>query len=456
MITQLNTEKTERANFKHLVGDIAWYGLPLAATTRFLSVYAIRLGATAMNLGLISALPALIVVITVSLGGWWSRRYPTAVESLFWPALGQRLAFLLPFFAPFLPLQWQPLWLVLAVSVPALFQGISAVPFTVSMVDSIYPKRIMRLTSHRSLALNVTIAMSALVLGFWLKNAPFPLNYQIMFLLAFGVSLISLYHCISVRPIVPARAAQPVEKSQAQPAAVSPWRTPGFRRVATVSVTCQLAFTLIIPIVPLFLVKRLGADEGFMALFALVELAAGAAGSLLAPRLVQRMGLRRMIAVTVAATAFNALIIALAPNLYIALLAAIFSGVCWTAGAGIGLFQFFVESTPDGEMAAYTTAFSQVNGLASFIGQMAGSVLVTGGVNLFAVLILGAVLRFLVLPVVDPSSFFALKARFVRTRPQFQPQAESQSLPLSQPQPMLQVALQPALQPEAEAQPLPL
>ncbi len=452
MIPQPNTDKLERANFKHLVGDIAWYGLPIAATSRFLSVYAIRLGASAMELGLISALPALIVVITVSMGGWWSRRYATAVQSLFWPALGQRLAFLLPFFAPFLPLQWQPIWLVVAVSVPALFQGISAVPFTVSMVDSIYPKRIMRLTSHRSLALNVTIAIGALILGFWLKNAPFPLNYQIMFLLAFGVSLISLYHCISVRPIVPARAAQPVEKAQAKPAAVSPWRTPGFRHVATVSVTCQLAFTLIIPIVPLFLVKRLGADEGFMALFALVELAAGAFGSVLAPRLAQRMGLRRMIAVTVAATAFNALIIALAPNLYVALFAAIFSGLCWTAGAGIGLFQFFVESTPDGEMAAYTTAFSQVNGLASFIGQMTGSLLVTGGVNLFAVLILGAVLRFLVLPVVDPSAFFALKARLIKPRPQIQ----LQSLPLSQPQPMLQVALQPALQPEAEVQPLPL
>ncbi|MEO8393381.1 MAG: MFS transporter, partial [Chloroflexota bacterium] len=340
----------------------------------------------------------------------------------------------------------------------ALFQGISAVPFTVSMVDSIYPKRLMRLTSHRSLALNVTIAIGALILGFWLKNAPFPLNYQIMFLLAFGVSLVSLYHCISVRPIVPAPAAQPVEKSRPKPVSVSPWRAPGFRQVATVSVICQLAFTLIIPIVPLFLVKRLGADEGFMALFALVELAAGAVGSVLAPRLAQRMDLRRMIAVTVAATAFNALIIALAPNLFIALFAAIFSGICWTAGAGIGLFQFFVENTPDGQMAAYTAAYSQVNGLASFIGQMAGSLLVTGGVNLFVVLILGAVLRFLVLPLVDTSYFFAMKARFVKPRPQFQPQTQPQSLPqpLSQTQPMLQVALQPALQPEAEAQPLPL
>jgi MFS family permease len=456
MTPQPQTEKIERANFNHLVGDIAWYGLPLAATTRFLSVYAIRLGAGAMELGLISALPALIVVITVSLGGWWSRRYPTAVQSLFWPALGQRLAFLLPFFAPFLPLQWQPLWLVLAVSFPALFQGISAVPFTVSMVEGIYPKRIMRLTSHRSLALNITIAISALILGFWLENAPFPLNYQIMFLLAFGVSLISLYHCISVRPVVKEAAValvKPVAQPEIKPVRVSPWRSPAFKNVALVSVIIQLAFTIAIPIIPLYLVKRLGADEGFMAVFALVELAAGALGSVLAPRLANRIGTRPMIAVMIAGTAFNALIIALAPNLYVALIAAVFSGGCWTATAGIGLFQLFVDSTPDGEMAAYSTAYNQVNGLASFIGQMAGSLLVTGGINLFAVLIFGAALRLIAMPLIESSYFFRLKA-FCGSRLRRQSAGQFQTQPDLVSPPALQPALQPVLQPEPEALPL--
>ena len=41
---QLNT--TERTNFNHWVIDIAWFGLAFAATNRFLSVFAIRLGAS--------------------------------------------------------------------------------------------------------------------------------------------------------------------------------------------------------------------------------------------------------------------------------------------------------------------------------------------------------------------------------------------------------------------------
>jgi Na+/melibiose symporter-like transporter len=329
------------------------------------------------------------------------------------------------------------------VAIPAIPQGVAAVPFTVMMVDSIHANRIMRLTSHRSLAMNVTIAFAALLLGMWLKNAPFPLNYQIMFLVAFGFSLVSLYHCISVRPVA-RRIDQMVEKSRTTTATapagpvVSPWRSPGFRRVAAISVTIQLAFTIIIPIVPLYLVKHLGADEGFMALFALVELAAGALGSVLAPRLARRIGVRPMIAITIAATAFNALIIALTPNLHLALFAAIFSGGCWTAGAGIGLFQLFVENTPEGEMAAYSAAYSQVNNLTSFVGQMTGSLLVTGGMNLFVVLMLGAGLRLLTLPLVETSYFFRLKGwatRRLKPNAEAAPASPAQAQPASAAQP---------------------
>ncbi len=49
---------------------------------------------------------------------------------------------------------------------------------------------------------------------------------------------------------------------------------------------------------------------------------------------IARFGTRPTIALMIAGTAANAVIIALAPNLYVALLAAVFSGGCWTAAAG--------------------------------------------------------------------------------------------------------------------------
>src|SRR5690606_35776718 len=101
-------------------------GLAMAATSRFLSVYAIRLGATPIDLGWISALPSLILLFSASLGAWWTQRYGNPVRSLFWPGLTMRFLFLLPVFAPLLPLQWQPLWLIFSVSAPAIGQGVAS------------------------------------------------------------------------------------------------------------------------------------------------------------------------------------------------------------------------------------------------------------------------------------------------------------------------------------------
>ncbi len=413
MIAQPQVEISEKANFRHLVGDITWFGLALAATSRFLSVYAIRLGATPIELGLISSLPSLIVLITASLGAWWGRRYRDPVRSLFWPGLGMRFVFLLPALAPFLPIQWQPIWLILAISIPALPQGIAAVTFFVVMRSAIQPEQMTRLLSHRQLGMNLTVAVGAIVFGFWLKTAPFPLNYQVMFLAAFAFSLGSLWHCVSIRTASkPQEAPAPAVKQRA----VNPWRERSFLRVAFVAAIIHLAFTLIISVVPLYLVKHMGADEGYMALFGLVELAAGATASLIAPRIIARFGARPTIALMIAGTAINAVIIALAPNLYVALIAAVFSGGCWTAAAGVGLFKFFVESTPAEEMTAYATAYNQIIGLAVFSGPMIGSLLANSGANLVAILLFGAALRLVAAPLVDSSLLFRWRSHRAASR----------------------------------------
>lgn len=426
MAAQLQMNASEKANFNHLVGDIAWFGLAMAATTRFLSVYAIRLGATPVDLGWISALPALLLLVSASFGAWWTRRYGNPVRSLFWPGLGMRLMFLLPAFAPFLPPHLQPAWLILSVSLPALPQGIASVTFFVVMRGSVDPSHMTHLLSRRQLAVNVCVAIAALAFGLWLKGVPFPLNYQVMFLVAFVFSLGSLYHCIRIRVedqkrattemanIAPALVAPVVRRHATKSFAqtlVKPWRSPAFRRVAFLTSLIHGVFFFLVPVVPLLLVKHLGADEGYMAIFALVELAAGATASILAPRVTARIGTRPMIALAMVGTALSAIIIALAPNLFVALFAAAFSGGCWTAAAGVGIFSYFVDNTPAEEMSTFSTAYHQVIGLSIFIGPMIGSVLANGGVNLVLLVMFGAALRLFAAPLIESSLFARWRTR---------------------------------------------
>lgn len=378
----------ERSNYHHLVQDIAWYGLALAATSRFMSVYAIRLGATPIELGLISSLPAIVLLFSSALGGWWLRRYGSPVRAMLLPGIGFRMLFLLPAFAPFFPLEWQPLWLILSVTLPAIPQGISGVAFMVVMRKAIHDNHMTSLISQRMMALNVGLSIAALAFGVWLEKAPFPLNYQLMFLVAFGFALMSERHCLKLRCIVPTPQPQETNRSD------NPWKATKFLRVAFVVMVSHIAFTSIVPITPLHLMENLGATEGFVALFGMAELIAGALITLWTPRIVARIGNQAMIALALIGTALAAVLIALAPSQPLTLIAGALSGASWTA-AGVGVYGFFTQSTPPESMTRWSTAYQQMIGLAMFIGPMIGSTLVNSGMRVVLVILIGAGLRLL-------------------------------------------------------------
>lgn len=380
---------TEQANFRVLVTDIAWFGLAFAATSRFLSVYAIRLGATAFELGLLSALPALMWLGSSVLSSWWARRYPNAVHALRWPTLGMRFVFLLPMFAPLFPAQLQVVWLIVAVTATAIPQGISNVIFMDMLRKAMpNPTRMTSLLARRMLFFNINVAAGTLLFGLWLEAGPFPVNYVLMFGLAFGAAFMSYRSCMRVK------LPDEVRVSRQERPKTKPFSVKSFRRVALVAFTMHLAFTAINAIIPLRLVQELGVGESYMALYGMAELGAAALISVVAPRIARRLGSQGLIVAGMVGTAVAALLIATTSNLTIILLSAGISGASWTLAAGIGLFRFFSDTSPAGEGSVeYATAYNQSIGVAMFVGPMLGSALVTGGVSLVGVLMIGAIMR---------------------------------------------------------------
>lgn len=383
------TPTVERANYNHLVMDTAWFGLAMAATSRFLSIYAIRLGATPLDLGWLAALPFIVLLGSNLLSTWWRRRFPDSIHALFWPALGMRLAFLLPALTPLFPPHLQPMWLIMSATLPALPQGISTTLFLVMMREAVPENTLTRLLSQRSLYTNITIGTAALVFGVWLEKSPFPVNYQVMFLAAFLAALLSLIHVLRVR--VPAmRVAVPRRIISAQPL-----RQPAFQRTIIIALVIHLGFFTLIPVTPLHLVRTLHASEGFVALFGIAELAAAAVISVFTDSITRRIGSRAMVGLSMLGTALAAFILASAQNLPVTLAAAALSGASWTA-ATIGLFGVYTGSTRDvpmSEMTDYTIIYHQVIYAAAFVGPLIGSSLANAGLSLVIVMLVGALLR---------------------------------------------------------------
>ena len=384
-------QDTERANFHHLVMEVTLFGLALAATSRFLSVFAIRLGATPVELGWITSLPFIVLLGSTALSTRWRSRFTNSVKAIYLPSLGFRFVFLFPALTPLFPAHLQPAWLIVSATLVALPQGISSTIFVSMLREAVPPERLTSLVSMRTIGMNITLGIAALAFGFWLELAPFPMNYQVMFLAAFVLALISQLELLRVK-VAPAPVTRRASTSDAKPL-----QSAAFQKTVFIGIVIHIGFFAILPVTPLHLIETLGANEGFMALFGLAEISAAAAISLITSRIVGKIGHQKMVGLTMIGTAIAALMMATAQNLPITLLAAALSGASWTA-ATIGLFGIFTESTREvsnADMTRYATVYHQLLFVAAFIGPMIGSNLANAGFPLATVMMLGVCLRLL-------------------------------------------------------------
>lgn len=375
-----------QANFERLVKEIAWFGLGLPATMNFLSVYAIRIDASATVLGLLSSLPAIFALLTSTVARAWRQRFTDSIRAMWLPGYGMRLVFPLCALTPFLPQEWQQYWLVVAVTLPALPQGLSNVVFLILMRESVEPHRITALTSRRNMFFNLAVAAGTLSMGFWLDAVAFPLNYQVMFLAAFVAAVMSVRLVLQCQPITTSRPPS------ADAPEISPWHDRRFQKVVFLAIVTHIPMFLIGPIVSLRLVDELDASDGFMAYFALAGQVMAAITAAWTNRIVQVIGSQRTMALGMILMAIMAAMTALFPTLPPMLLAGALGGIGWTLTA-ISIFGFFNDHMPQEHVARYSTVWSQVTTLCVFIGPLVGSQMVNLGMGVSAVLLVGAALR---------------------------------------------------------------
>src|SRR5436190_21111755 len=82
-----------RRNFLHLYFDIAWFGVFSGSTVNFLNVYATRIGATGLQIGLIGAMSAVVsLFLAIPTGIWLQKR--NIGHAIFWTSVFYRIGFL--------------------------------------------------------------------------------------------------------------------------------------------------------------------------------------------------------------------------------------------------------------------------------------------------------------------------------------------------------------------------
>jgi MFS family permease len=402
-----------RSNIRHLYADIFWFGILSGSAMTFLNVYAARLGASAMQIGLLTAGPAVVnLVISLPAGGWLERQPLIPVS--YWTSLISRLFYIPLIFLPFLFNQPQQIlamiWITLAMSLPAAFLAIS---FNALLAGVVPADQRSDVVGRRNALLAISMIVSTLVSGQILDLVSFPLNYQIVFGIgAFG-ALMSSYHLGRLRLADPqAKADNGEHRSLGQLSVLrkrlpnpidQPFlRLPGLKTgllrgpYGLFMVACLTFYTfqyLCLPLFPLAYVNDLQLTDGMISLGSSLFYVTMFLISLRIGRLARHFGNRALLAVSAMSFSLYPFFLGIADGPVLFWVASLAGGVVWGV-ISASLINRLIERVPGDQPAAGMALHNLALNLGILVGSLSGPLL-GEALGIQPALLVGSGLRFL-------------------------------------------------------------
>jgi MFS family permease len=370
------TPEQSAANIRHLIVEIAWFGVTWGMLFNFLQVYVVRLGASSLLVGAITYGPALVSI-------FWqlpaARMIMQRGHRMRWVIAGgffYRLMFLLVAVVPFVLLQGSAqatagIWVLQAI--PAT---ISNIAFLSMLADVVPAQRMTQVVGWRMAAFGLTNTAATLLGGVLLQRIVFPLNFQVLFLTAFAASMLSWWHVkrIHIPDREPDRSApRPLTRELGRAL-----RYPRFGRFLLAVGALQLALGMIAPLLPLYWVRELDATDGQISIVMTMFSGAMVIGSLTMRRLVGRIGRERALTAGTLGYALYPLLTSVSPSVWWLLPWAVLAGAL-NAAITVTAFDNLVSVTPEAERTNYIAVYNVVVNIALFAGPIIAGLLAANG-----------------------------------------------------------------------------
>jgi len=403
LFQQSDIPEKYRSNFTNLYLDIAWFGVLSGTAVNFLNVYATRLGATGLQIGLLAAMAAIVNLFLAIPAGRWIEKQPTG-RAVFWSSVVFRAGYAL-----WIPLPWLfnaqgQIW---ALIILAFLMAIPLTPlgvgFNVLFAEAVPERFRAHVAGIRNFTFAITYMITSFGAGFILKSLPFEVGYQLIFAIGTFGAAMSSYHIYHVKPL---EATMPISALNApQPAtttrAKSPrgilsalrldiWRTP-FRKILLALFFFHLAQYLPTPVYPLYNVRVLNLNDSNIgtgtALFYLTVLI----GSTQIRRISQRLGNKKLTALGAAGVALYPFMLA-ASHTVLQFYILSFLGGFFFAMVNGSYINYMLENIPPDDRPSHLAWYTIVLNVAILSSSLAGPALaeMTGLVN---ALILFGVMR---------------------------------------------------------------
>ncbi len=410
-----------RRNFRHLYWDIAWYGLLAGSSISFLAVYAARIGASAFEIGLLTAGPAAVSLIATMPFGQWLVARPVG-KSTFWMAVFFRLGYFFWIFVPLLGLARLQIWsLIILVLVTSIPGTALAIGFNALYAAAVPPEWRGHVAGIRHALLAASYIVSSLLCGMMLDVLPFTLGYQVVFALGFLGATMSTVHLFGLRNVQsetePARLREPTQDF-ARPGTIrgismSPRLSVGLRSyvsknsVLRVDVLQENGYGGVVfalfcfhfaqylpgPLFALRWVDQLGFSDKAISLGTAVFYATVLLGALQLPWLTERFGHHRLTVAGALLLSTYPLMTALMTNVPLYLLASIMGGLAWAIVGG-ALANYLLERVPPESRAPYLAWYNMSLSAAILTASLLGPLL-ANQIGIVPALLVAFVLRML-------------------------------------------------------------
>jgi len=390
-----------RTNFLHLYADVIWFGVLTGSSMSFLAIYTARLGASSSEVSLLTAGPGVVnLLFSLQAGRWLEGKPLVRITSL--SSLLTRLGYL-----ALIPLAWflnarGQVWAAIVITLVMSIPGtLFAIAFNALLADLVPPDWRGQVVGRRNAILALSTVISSLVCGYLLDRIIFPLNYQIVFGLGAAGALLSTYHISRLRMF-----AEPPERigrllsDLARPGML---RVPdglrwpaGLRYLTRGGPTSGLRLDLLrgpfglflaayfmfytfqytgIPIFPIYWVRVLNLTDGEISLGTAFFYVTVLLGSIRFGRLSDRFGHRRVLIAGAMIFGSYPLIMALARDVTLFIVASLMGGLAWAVVGG-GLVNRLMERVPADERPIHMAFHNAALSLGILCGSLAAPLLV--------------------------------------------------------------------------------
>lgn len=369
-----------RRNFIHLFFDIGWWGLYTGTTAAFLNIYAVRTGATPDQIGLLTAVPALISMVLSLPTGRILKRFPARLSSGV-AAFGGRILFLgfalLPWIAA-PALQFQGILVLVILIAPAsTVLGISFNQFLMEGVPSEWRGMVVgtRIAIMSIISFVVTVASGQI-----LTRVPFPLGYQIIFFIGFIGGVMTTFHILHVLPYpapepeplnLPLTAPQQGRKSGLFHLPRMDDEGRGYLKVILLLFFFNLTNNMVAPLVPNLLVDKLKLSDATISVGTALSNMLVFAVSLFMAGMTRRIGNRKATALGAGLLVFHATALALAQDSTLYLTAAVAGGIA-SGILGTAQYNYHLDYVPLDERPSWLSWNLLLGNAAVLLGALGG------------------------------------------------------------------------------------